>query len=300
MAAATPLPTALERTSLLRSAPGEPAWELWRRTPPPQLAGLVIELWAGATAEAFARHRVLPNGELMLMLHVGPPQRVIEADGRTCSDLARAGLLAGIHERPFAAETPHRDTRVVTARLRPAGAAALLRGADPAELRGRVVDLHAIGRASEMERLRQQMSEAGSLGGALACFEAWLLARIEPRRLPRAATSAAAALIARSRGAARVEQISRELGVSPRRLNELFQRDVGVPAKRFARIVRFRELLGRLAASPSADLARLARSAGFYDQAHLNRDFRALALLTPTEYLAAHGDGLDGPDIVAG
>ena len=86
--------------------------------------------------------------------------------------------------------------------------------------------------------------------------------------------------------------------VSPRRLHELFVREVGVPPKRLARILRFREALERLATAPAVDLTRLALDCGYYDQAHLYRDFRALATMTPVDYLTARGAGLDGPDVL--
>ena len=86
--------------------------------------------------------------------------------------------------------------------------------------------------------------------------------------------------------------------VSPRRLRELFLREVGLPPKRLARILRFREALARLATTPAVDLTRLALDCGYYDQAHLYRDFRALARMTPVDYLTARGAGLDGPDVL--
>jgi AraC-like DNA-binding protein len=56
---------------------------------------------------------------------------------------------------------------------------------------------------------------------------------------------------------------------------------VGLPPKTLARIFRFRralELLGR-----GSGLAELAYDCGYYDQAHLNRDFRQFTGTSPGE-----------------
>jgi AraC-like DNA-binding protein len=288
------------RTRVLRSRPHEPAWELWTRSPHPGLRHAVKGLWAGGMAEGSARHRTLPNAEALLMLHVGPAQRAIESSGQAVSQLLATGFVAGFHERPFTIESLHRETYVVTARLRPAGTAALLPAITPAELVGRVLDASDVLGGAAAERLCAQLREARDLGAALDRFEAWLLARLRPERLPPPTTRAASALIARARGTQRVGALGRELGVSARRLNELFQRDLGVPVKRVCRVARFREALERLHAAPARTLAELAPEAGYFDESHLRRDFRELALLTPAEYLAALGDGLDGPDVIAG
>src|SRR5262245_64052815 len=118
---------AAARTSVLRG-PVEVPWEMWRRTPPPRLAGFVAGLWAASAIYAGARHRLLPNGELWLMFHLGPSQRLVERDGAPCGEALRFGFLAGLQERPYPIETPHPDTRVIVVRLRPLGDTVLLRG----------------------------------------------------------------------------------------------------------------------------------------------------------------------------
>jgi AraC-like DNA-binding protein len=53
----------------------------------------------------------------------------------------------------------------------------------------------------------------------------------------------------------------------------------------FARIVRVRAVLARL--ETGADWAALATELGYSDQAHLSRDLRDLAGLTPTQLVRA-------------
>jgi len=298
MAAALELQPPNSRTRVLRSAPDESAWELWEREPLPALRRIVRGLWAGGTAAGTARHRALPNGEVCLMLHVGPAQRAIESDGKSVSRLLDAGFVAGLQQRPYTIESMNRDTFVVAARIRPECVAALFPRATPAELVGQVESASDLLGQAEADELCGRMRETRSLGEALDRFEGWLLAHARPERLPRDVTRAASARIADASGNLRVGELSRELGISTRRMNELFQNEVGVRAKRVAKIARFRGTLGRLHAERPHELAGIALDHGYYDESHLYHDFRELALLTPTEYLTALGDGLDGPDVI--
>ena len=79
--------------------------------------------------------------------------------------------------------------------------------------------------------------------------------------------------------------LSAELGCSRRYLSRRFTAEVGLPPKALARQIRFARVCARVRREPAA-WARLASEAGYYDQAHLNRDFRELAGTTPTDFVA--------------
>jgi AraC-like DNA-binding protein len=55
--------------------------------------------------------------------------------------------------------------------------------------------------------------------------------------------------------------------------------------KRYARLMRFRSLLASLRHAPADALGLLALEAGYSDQAHMTREFRAFAGVTPLQYL---------------
>jgi AraC-like DNA-binding protein len=59
---------------------------------------------------------------------------------------------------------------------------------------------------------------------------------------------------------------------------------VGLPPKRFSRVVRFQRVLRRVEGCP--DWAQLAIELGYFDQAHLIREFRTLFGCTPGEAVA--------------
>jgi transcriptional regulator GlxA family with amidase domain len=60
-----------------------------------------------------------------------------------------------------------------------------------------------------------------------------------------------------------------------------------MPPKTLARVLRFERVSRLLREAPGPRLAEVAFDCGYYDQAHLNRDFREFAGTTPGEYLAS-------------
>jgi AraC-like DNA-binding protein len=274
------------RTRVLRGLSDGAGWELWLRTPLPEHAGLVAGLWAGDADSEFARHRLLPSGEMWLMFNLGPPQLVVEPDGTKPGQIHRAGMIAGLQYSPLTFESVLRHPRVVTVRLLPLGALAFFGGLPLLELANQVIDLESVlGGKAGVERLRQRLIEAPDLGAALDLLEDWLTARIRTGPSAHPVTRIALDRLGRQRGAVRVEALARDLGVSARYVNTLFQRQVGLSAKALGRLLRFEHALDVLDARGLQDLAFLAQECGYYDQSHLNRDFRELAGMTPGEYV---------------
>ncbi|MGI5341574.1 helix-turn-helix domain-containing protein [Streptomyces sp. CA-181903] len=80
----------------------------------------------------------------------------------------------------------------------------------------------------------------------------------------------------------RIADLARETGWSRRRLQQAFQRHVGVAPRDVASMTRFRRTLETLARAPAGlPHAALAAHCGYYDQSHLIREFKAVTGLTP-------------------
>ncbi|MER5973435.1 helix-turn-helix domain-containing protein [Streptomyces sp. NPDC002055] len=71
-------------------------------------------------------------------------------------------------------------------------------------------------------------------------------------------------------------------GCGKRRLQVLFREQIGLPPQSVSRILRFQRAL-TLPPAACRSLADRATLCGYYDQAHMNRDFRDLAGLTPAQ-----------------
>lgn len=75
--------------------------------------------------------------------------------------------------------------------------------------------------------------------------------------------------------AATVAEMGRAAGMSPRTLQRWFAAHVGLPPRRYLRLLRFHRAFEEMPGRPS--LADHAAATGYADQAHMARDFRAMA-----------------------
>jgi len=96
---------------------------------------------------------------------------------------------------------------------------------------------------------------------------------------------ARAAALRMANPSARVDALGAALGVSERQLRRRFAEAVGYGPKTLGRVLRFQRFLAL--AATGDDLARLALSAGYADQAHLTRETRRLAGRTPLQLVVS-------------
>lgn len=81
-----------------------------------------------------------------------------------------------------------------------------------------------------------------------------------------------------------VRGVARELGLSQRRLIQLFSSQVGLTPKAFCRIARFQRARVLAEKLETPDWAQLALACGYFDQSHLIHDFREFSGSTPRTY----------------
>lgn len=254
----------------------------WEPEPGDALAGLVESVvHAEGTAE-FPRERVFPDTCIEVLVHVGEPHRLVGTAGAAPLP---AVTLAGIQTGPMVLEAPPGCASGLGIRLRPSGALALL-GCPLVEVCGQVLDLaDCIGRAAV--ELAGLCEDASSAEERIRRAVRWLGERFLRSWPIDPAIAWAAACIERNGGAGSIGDLRSRIGLSWSRFTTRFREQVGVTPKRYARIARFRRALTLLHEGRTPSLATAALTAGYYDQAHMNADFRSLAGLTPGQFLAA-------------
>src|SRR5437773_2037032 len=68
---------------------------------------------------------------------------------------------------------------------------------------------------------------------------------------------------------------TRDIGVSPRRLSQLFREQIGDSPKLYCRIQRFQQAVQLIHRGADIHWAELALTCGYYDQSHFANDFHA-------------------------
>jgi AraC-like DNA-binding protein len=91
--------------------------------------------------------------------------------------------------------------------------------------------------------------------------------------------------MADDRGLVRVDHVADLAGLSVRSLQRLFATYVGVSPKAVLARYRLQDAAAAIDEGTVDDLAGLAASLGWFDQAHFSREFRAVVGMTPSAYL---------------
>ena len=100
-----------------------------------------------------------------------------------------------------------------------------------------------------------------------------------PHEIAAGPVERAIAFLERAGGSAGVDDLARAAGLSARQFRRICLEKTGFTPKFLARILRFRHAAASLDSATSA--VDLALDSGYYDQAHLIRDFREFAGRTP-------------------
>ena len=170
-------------------------------------------------------------------------------------------------------------TSYMEVRLGPLGGYILL-GVPLYELHGRIVDLRDVLGASG-RRLAEQLREAPTWRRRFAILDQFLLARLERGPQPSPEVARVWGRLVATGGAVRIGRLAGEVGWSHKHLITRFSQQVGLSPKTAARLVRFDRVLRSLEQPGTAGWERVAAEAGYADQAHLTRETRRLAGLSP-------------------
>lgn len=228
------------------------------------------------------RERLLPNGSFALLFSLSEaPIRRFAHDGDIVGLALPDAAVCGA-QSSYAVRDTTQPRTVLGVHFRPGGAAPLL-GLPAGLITDHHVGLDALWGARSRE-LRERLVEAVTPEARFGLIERALRARLDaaPRHHP--AVSHALRRMSAAPSLARIAEVRAETGYGAKRFIALFRDSVGLTPKLYCRVRRFQDAIERLARGEAVEWAEVAADAGFADQPHLNREFRAFAGLTPTQY----------------
>jgi AraC-like DNA-binding protein len=256
---------------------------LFSSAPAPELAGVVGRFWlvrAEAPLDTPAVRRCAGKAGVDLVLTL---------DGHFC-ERAEQTLLRPGERHPYVIGPMSQPAPVVSSgrctavgvRIQPGRGSALLR-TSLGGLRDRVVRLDALVPAALRGRAGAPVSDHPEV--EVARLEQLLLALGARGGMSDPLVGRAVELIDGRRGALTVEELARSTGSTVRQLQRRFQDGVGLSPKAHGRIARVSHAMALLGPGARAGFADVVEACGFYDQAHLIREFRALVGTTPGAFL---------------
>jgi AraC-like DNA-binding protein len=269
------------------------AWELAEAPPAPSLEGLVRG-YVGfvETSAAPLRRREPPSGTCVLIVNFGVPLEV-GAPGRP-TVLYVDSFVARLSDLP--ATTAFNGTSAgVQVDFTPLGLHRFC-GLAMHELPDPAVGLTEL-LGAEGRRLTEMLEGAPDWESRFDLLDDAIERRVCAARPPTPSVEWAWRALEARAGSLEIGRLSERIGCSPRHLIAGFREQVGVPPKTAARILRFDRAARLVRGSRQESLARIAAECGYHDQAHMTREFRALAGITPAAYRAAALPGYLGiPD----
>ena len=262
------------------SDPAAPlAFELTRRAPSQRTAGLILGM-TGYRETARGRFSQREPASLVVPLIISFGTPFLIALGREPDATDRQpSFAAGLHAGPVYIESDG-GAECVQVDFTPLGAYRFF-GGTVVDLAARMVDIgDLLGRNGR--RLREQLGATAGWQSRFDLVEDFVASPVN--HLPSPEIEFAYRRLARAAGGVRISALAKEIGWSRKHLVDRFRSELGLAPKPIARIMRFHQACRLAARAAVGGWAGIAAESGYADQAHLAREFAALAGESPTAW----------------
>jgi AraC-like DNA-binding protein len=229
-------------------------------------------------------HLGMPSRHVTVVISLDRPTQMLRMPEPRQAPADFAALAGGLHTR--AAVIGFQDSMCgVQLALTPAGARSLL-GLPAGALGPTVVDLDTLLGPAATE-LVERMRAAVTWPDRFAVLDEVLSRGIGRRSGAAPELDHAWQRLTRGDGAVRIDDLAREVGWSRRHFSERFAAEYGLTPKEAARVMRFERSKLLLQRPGRPTLAAVATMSGYYDQAHMARDWNRFLGCPPSAWLAA-------------
>jgi AraC-like DNA-binding protein len=146
---------------------------------------------------------------------------------------------------------------------------------------GEIIALHDCEGFKAVGELEEKLSLAAGGMERITLVEQFLLAKLNRRQADPLVLNAMQ-LIREHQGFIKIKALAARLHISLDAFEKRFRRVAGASPKQFANIVRMNALVSNIR---HQNFIEAALDAGYYDQAHFNKDFKLFTGQTPTDFL---------------
>lgn len=145
----------------------------------------------------------------------------------------------------------------------------------------------ALHRQLDIAQIETALKRCDTHTSRIACLQTWLHTKLA--RFSQIPTSVMQTKILLDEKIP-LQHVYRLLPLSQRQLERQFKKWTGMTAKEYQRIMRVKAVWESIKYNPNSDLVDLALDHGFADQAHMTREFKQIARLTPSQFCRLHAD----------
>lgn len=220
--------------------------------------------------------KIIPDGFPEIIFHFAAPYQ-INMHGQW--EVQEQSLVAGQLRNYFFLRNTG-PSAMLGIKLKPAGIAQLF-GFSMKELTDDVVPISSLS-SPHLQELEQAVRVESTFEKRVAVAEQQLL-QLASANSEQQTIESAVNLMVDAHGCITVQQICTSLFVTERRLQRLFQHYIGLSPKLYGRIIRFSHIFQLLQEEKKSWL-HIAHLAGYFDQSHFIRDFKALTGEDPSAY----------------
>lgn len=253
---------------------------------PEALAGVVEKMWHFEGRMSLLRERSFPRVYSEIILQLGPRFRDVDAAGQS-QDFFPQACFGGATTQPSVIEAPDAVCWVIGIQLHAAGAFLLSKGRASEAINATITLEDALGIGARY--LAERCYEATSVRARFELICNFIVQRLAENENDDGAIDGAVSWAAHqlrvAEGQLSIVGLQQQTSFSKARFVSEFRRQTGMTPKQYGRILRFRNSLKLL--QSGSRLSDAALLAGYYDQAHMHRDFSEFARMTPSAFVRA-------------
>ncbi|MEN7550123.1 helix-turn-helix domain-containing protein [Rapidithrix thailandica] len=250
-------------------------------TPSAQLQHLIESYWISETFEGVHAHKILPDGCMDILFNLGEEIHS-EALGQVSSIPKYGVSIVGMMTR-FSEISMKPQGKALGIRFRP-GQFSKLTGIPLSHFRNELINANEI--LPKIQNLPfEQLFQLTDPRQQIRLLEQEFYNTFQVH-IPgkNSLVTSVTDFILEASSPVKVQETAKVHGISVRQLERVFQNQVGVTAKEFASIIRFKRTLRQIALQPEKSLLHIAFENGYYDHAHLTREFKKFSGISPSTF----------------